>query len=492
MHEDARVTSGEDMARSLYRAEPGRGTFHGHGEPEPIGLEYLAGALVRRGFGCSFLGSSRCDLIDAEGETRLALFSVVTGSYAAVRKQAAAAQRRGVLTAIGGHHASASPMTVAHGPFDYVVQGEGEDVVLALAEATLHGRRDALTSFQHERAGNSMIVRGARLQDLDAYPWPLRSESRLGSYLLYDLMWPPTTRQRNVAIMLTSRGCRYSCDFCASATVWGLGVRHRSKENVVAELRDLKERYGTNTVVIIDQSFGQDAAWTLDLCRAIKVANLGLTWYHQSNLEIDRDVLAAMADAGCTKVGFGLEGLSPSAIERIKPSNPTSLAEINDLFDYCTSLGLFVKAYTILGFPWETEDTVKEYVDWLPRLRANQVKISYMTPFPGTPYWSQYKAQLISHNWGDFDTVRMPVVHNPNIPVERYHQIREELLRTFYGSEMYTEGVRRMTSMFPRSMESYREFAGFLRSFNLINGREPWLSDVSFRDGAMGVLPANG
>ena len=90
-----------------------------------------------------------------------------------------------------------------------------------------------------------------------------------------------------------------------------------------------------------------------------------------------------MGEAGCSKIGFGLEGISPRAISIIKPVNPCDIDSVNALFDFCNSLGLFVKAYLMIGFPWETEEIVREYFEWLPGIRANQVKISYFTPFPG-------------------------------------------------------------------------------------------------------------
>ncbi len=455
-------------------------TFHGHAEPEPIGLEHLAGALKQAGYEYAFRGSNRLDLLDADSRPRLAFFSAIASEYPSVSRDAALAQTSGLITAIGGYHASGSSGDVVAWPFDYVVQGEGEDVVVAIADAVLRDSKAPLAAFESHKREDCTIIRSPRLASLDALPWPARSLDRLGTYVLYDLMWPSTSKLRNMAIILSSRGCKFSCDFCSSASVWGTGVTNRSKENIVAELRDLKDRFGTNTVVIIDQSFGQDREWTLGLCRAIQEADLGISWYHQSNLTIDRDLIAAMADAGCTKIGFGLEGLSPSAVELIKPPNPTSFDDINDLFDYCTGLGLFVKAYTMIGFPWETEDTVSEYMRWVPQLRASQIKISYMTPFPGTGYWAKYKDQLVTRDWENFDTVRMPVVHNPHIAVERYHAIRNELFRAFYGSGTYTDGVRRMVAKHPRTEESYLEFAGFLDSFGLIHGDEPWLRDVGY------------
>jgi radical SAM superfamily enzyme YgiQ (UPF0313 family) len=466
-------------------------SLHGHGEPEPIGLEYVASALAANGFDCAVRSPSELSVGLSASPRRLSFLSAITSEYPGVVAAATDAQNRGDTTVLGGYHACGSPNEATAGPFDYVVVGEGEEIAVAIARAVLLGEESALAAYRSGSTTSPKLLSAQRLTDLDAIAFPSRSADRLGGYMIYDLMWPTASHQRNTAIVLTARGCMHDCDFCASSTIWGCGVRCRSYGNILRELRDIKYRFGTNTVVIIDQSFGQDREWTLGLCKAIREADLDMSWYHQSNLTIDRDLIAAMADAGCTKIGFGLEGLSPSAVERIKPPNPTSFDAINDLFDYCTGLGLFVKAYTMIGFPWETEDTVREYMRWVPELRASQIKISYMTPFPGTGYWTKYKDQLVTRDWENFDTVRMPVVHNPHISVERYHAIRNELFLAFYGSGTYTEGVRRMIAKHPRTEESYREFAGFLDSFGLIHGHEPWLRDVGYvaRPGSIYTSP---
>jgi len=244
---------------------------------------------------------------------------------------------------------------------------------------------------------------------------------------------------------------------------------------VVGELQDLQTRFDTNTVVFIDQSLGQIKKWSIDLCNAIKNNVKGMHWYHQSNLTVDRDVIRAMAEAGCKKIGFGIEGVSPDAISRIKPVNPINYDTINELCDFCNALGIFVKAYLIIGFPWETEDTVDEYLMWIQKLRVNQVKISYFTPFPGSRAWEQYSNQLVTTDWSDFDTVKMPVVRNPNISVERYHEIRNLLFKAFYGSPSYADVTSKILRLYPHYVQSYKEFTVFLQHFDMINGDEIWL-----------------
>lgn len=452
-------------------------TFHGHGYPEPIGFEYIAANLNNAGYACKFVSDIELIVSSTESDQQLVLLSGTTCQIPEVLRAACRAKRIGAITILGGYHASGVSDTSSLTNIDYIVQGEGEEVSVELADAFLRGmpRADFLTAGSQS---TPQIIRSKRIENLDALPFPHRSEEMLSRYYLYDLMWPPISAQRNDAIVLASRGCAYTCDFCASASVWGSGVRFRSPESVVKELQDLKTRFDTNTIIFIDQSLGQEKQWTLNLCQAIKEADLGMNWYHQSNLTIQRDVLKAMAEAGCTKIGFGLEGISPTAVKRIKSINPPDIEAVNELFDYCNSLGIFIKAYLILGFPWETEEIVKEYFDSLPFLRANEIKISFFTPFPGTRDWDKYNNCLITHEWENFDTVQMPVVFNPQITVGRYHEIRQQLFHAFYGSETYNNVTSKMLRLKPEYEQSYVEFVEYLKAHEMITGNERWVTEV--------------
>ena len=200
------------------------------------------------------------------------------------------------------------------------------------------------------------------------------------------------------------------------------------------------------------------------------------------NMSIDRHVLQAMAEAGCTKIGFGVEGLSPRAVEQLKPQNPHDFDVANELFGYCNSLGILVKAFLMIGHPWETPEVIREYFEWLPRLRVNQIKLMYFTPFPGTIEWTKYRDQLASERWEDFDTFRMPVVKNLEITVEAYGELRQELLRLFYESSTFMEVTRSMLQAHPHYAATFSEFAAFLRD-NGIASIDPTELRLSGRGG---------
>lgn len=455
-------------------------SFHGHGRPEPIGLEYIAAPLVNAGYRVSFISDSEIEVYQDHKPIRISFFTSFTNSWPEVKISAKKAKKKGNYTVAGGYHVCGTTKNISRDYFDIVVHGEGEEICVEIADALIRKMPNSKLENIINDSPCASVLYANRIENLDDLSWPLREAKYLNRYNLYGLVWPPPSEQRNGAILLASRGCAHSCDFCASESVWGKGIRFRSPDDVVAELKDLKARFDTNTFVFIDQSLGQAKKWTFELCNAVQKANLGMNWYHQSNLSIHTSVVKAMADAGCAKIGFGLEGISPSAVKKIKNFNPHNLEVTNKLFDYCNSLGIFVKVYLMIGYPWETPQIIDEYFEWISRIRANEIKISYITPFPGTRDWEKYKDKLISNNWSDFDTVQMPVIRNEHITVEHYKKIRDNLFHAFYGSSTYDDITMKMLQNYPHYKDSYRQFADFLIGFGMISGKETWLHWVEY------------
>ena len=205
--------------------------FHGHGIPEPIGLEYVAGSLALAGYSCHFRDNNELIVSLENRSASLCLLSALSCEFPRVVDAAHRAKARGETTILGGYHACGIPKDGDLGPFDYIVTGEGEDAAVAIAQTALNGERGELDPFLVGRQNGTKVLNAPKIRDLDSMPFPLRSKDRLGRYLLYDLIWPPASLQHNTAIVLSSRVCLHNCDFCASATVWGQEAVYRSKEN---------------------------------------------------------------------------------------------------------------------------------------------------------------------------------------------------------------------------------------------------------------------
>ena len=432
--------------------------FFGHGLSEPIGLEYIAGSLSAHGFEFRFCSRQELEVSIPNFEHKISLFSATTAEWNNMLALNNEAKKRGNITIIGGYHISGTYKINTNLPFDYAVIGEGEEIITDLLSEIVETNNNTGKKYYFAK----------QVEDISLLPFPYRSEEFLREYKMADLHWPPASAQINTAIMLGSRGCHNHCSFCASASMWGNGIRLRETENIIDELKGLKARFGTNNIVFVDQSLGQVKSWTEELCHKMIENKLDVNWYLQTNLSIDRSLIPLMAEAGCTKIGFGIEGVSPLAARKIKPVHKKGLEELNELVQLSNEHGIFVKAYLILGHPMETREMIEEYYFWLPKMKVNSIKFSFYTLFPGTNDWDKYKDRLVTKDWDCFDLVQMPVVRNPEISVDEYRKIRTELFYTFYTSPEFYETSKKMIAQYPNRSRSYLEFYPFLKGNEML------------------------
>jgi anaerobic magnesium-protoporphyrin IX monomethyl ester cyclase len=144
---------------------------------------------------------------------------------------------------------------------DYVLLGEGEETLVELL-GRLTGQSDvklenilglAYSSPDGETVHNA---RRPDIKDLDALPFPAWDLVDIGKYRK---IWLERHGYFSMN-MVTTRGCPFHCNWCAKP-IWGQRYHSRSPENVVAELKWLKEAYHPDHIWIVDDIFGLKPGW---------------------------------------------------------------------------------------------------------------------------------------------------------------------------------------------------------------------------------------
>jgi anaerobic magnesium-protoporphyrin IX monomethyl ester cyclase len=120
------------------------------------------------------------------------------------------------------------------------------------------------------------------------------------------------------APMLAARGCPFSCNFCSSSEMWGRRVRARTPANVVAEILEVRDRYGAQALWFLDDVFAIRKQHALDLCHAFTDAGIKMPFICEVRVDIvDFELLKIMKDTGCYCVGFRVESGSQRMIDQI-------------------------------------------------------------------------------------------------------------------------------------------------------------------------------
>lgn len=352
-------------------------------DQEPLGMMHISALLKQHGHTCEALDLTECkDLVAAVRgcDPQLLAFSAVTGPHKRlVRASQEIKKELNILSIFGGPHPSYFPELIEHDGVDIVCQGEGEYPMLELVEALEAGKDFAhIPNLWVKRDGQ--IYRNPPrpfIQDLDSLPWPDRELFNSFSNLHIE----------DTRYFMGGRGCPYDCTFCfnhvAKKLAGGNYVRWRSAENLIGELKVVKEQYGMRFVNFQDDTFVLRMDW-LEEFTALYRQEIGLPFLCHVRANLVNDHMSRLlADAGCVHVGMGLEAGNDHLRNVVLRKNVTR----EQLINACRSLrahGITVSTQNMFGLPFETIDTVLDTIELNIACRPERTNLFFYVPYPRT------------------------------------------------------------------------------------------------------------
>ena len=282
-----------------------------------------------------------------------------------------------IVIACGGHHPTIDPeLFLRSAGADFVIRGEGELTMAELVEKIAAGMTDyeAIPGLSFVRDSKVIHSRARQLiPDLSILPLPEKE----------NVIFRDSYRMDDFSIVMTSRGCPYSCGFCGSGNMWQRKVRYRSVGNVIDEIRHLKKSYGVTNIKFMDDSFSVDRKRVEQLCREMISARLNITWSCLTRVNlIDDRLVRLMKKAGCTKIDLGIESGNPRILAMIDKA--ITIEQIEKSVKIINRYHIFWAGFFMFGFPTETEREVMDTLSFMKKLKPGWANISIFTPYPGT------------------------------------------------------------------------------------------------------------
>jgi len=352
-------------------------------DQEPLGMMHISALLKQCGHTCEALNLAECkDLVAAvrERDPQLLAFSVVTGPHQRlVRASQEIRKELAIPSIFGGPHPSYFPELIEQDGVDIICRGEGEYPMLELAEALESGKEYAnILNLWIKRDGQ--IYRNPVrpfMQDLDSLPWPDREV--FNEFL--------NLHVEDTRYFMGGRGCPYDCTFCfnhvAKNLAEGRYVRWRSVEDLIKELKAVREQYDMRFVNFQDDTFVLKVDW-LEEFSPLYRREIGLPFlcHVRANLVSDH-MSRLLADAGCVHVGMGLEAGNDHMRNVVLKKNVTR----EQLINACRSLqahGITVSTQNMFGLPFETIDTVLDTIELNIACRPERTNLFFYVPYPRT------------------------------------------------------------------------------------------------------------
>ena len=360
----------------------------------PLGLGYLA--TIAQNLGC------RVNLIDAEArgispaeivsQTKEWKPDVVGINLTAPTLDISKVLIQGIKDKTGAKMLAGGPDATIRPGFildyipalDLLVRGEGERTLELLIKSGFNPSEINGVSFRR----NEEVIHNPPselITDLDSLPFidrkffandPYKEDGHLKS------------------VIIGSRGCPYTCSFCAAPVTSGRRIRTRGIENVVNEVEELNDK-GVTSFHFIDNDFIYNKKRINDFADELEKRNLNVNWRALARVDVisrvGKEFLERIKRAGCYQLVFGIESGSQRILDLVKKG--TSPEQAKESVRLCKDVGIKTKAYYMFGFPTETVQEMEQTLEHARELNTDVACFLLVKAYPGTEMYRQLAEQ---------------------------------------------------------------------------------------------------
>ena len=400
----------------------------------PLGLLYIATVLREAGYNTKVfdLNLERASTSQVHSflklmRPRILGISTLTETYPAALNIADLAKQNDptIKVVMGGPHPSVLPHDVAADrQVDFVVRGEGEYAFRELAGCLLRnqGKPSEIAGITY-RQGDEIIVNPERefIKDPDELPFPERRLLPIAEY------------ECRATILASRGGCPYGCRYCAVNNIWKGKRRYRQPKLVVDEMAQIIQDSLSSEIVFVDDIFTLNRHYILDLCQAINdMGKLSCEWRCTTRADlVDKELLHAMREVGCTGITYGVEAGSQKILEIM--DKRLTIDQVKLAVSLAQEANMRVTCAFMFPHPEDTMETVREQIRLMKSLNDQgvQVSLSYTTPLPGTDYYEradELGITILMDKWDDFDMNQLQIT-NKHLSREQLAELDSEIFQ---------------------------------------------------------------
>lgn len=421
----------------------------------PLGTLYAASVLRERGYDVSLFDAM---LAESEVEWERALehyepyyavlfednFNYLSKMCLSRMRQAAykmitMAKQHGAIVILCGADATDHAEEYLLAGADYVMIGEGEQTLVDLL-AYLDGKSDVnvedILGLAYRAKDSSGFRRNPRrpdiqhLDDLSFPAWDLVDVDR------YRDIW--LSRHGYFSMnMVTTRGCPFHCNWCAKP-IWGQRYNTRSPENVVAEIKWLKELYAPDHIWFADDIFGLKPGWLTRFAELIQSEGVSIPFkcLSRADLVTRPGEVDALRAAGAHTVWVGAESGAQQVLDAMDKG--TRVGQIYQAAKNLQGAGIRVGFFLQFGYPGETWSEIRQTIQMVRECGPDDIGISVSYPMPGTRFFEAVRDQMgTKQNWQDSNDLAM--LYHGTYTTAFYRQLHKVVHTEFRARKAWQE-----------------------------------------------------
>lgn len=330
---------------------------------------------------------------------------------------------------------------------DYIVKGEGEEVLGRLLEC-LRSQEDTsdieglVFRWQDKivATGEAQVVR-----ELPILPFPYKDETM------------PSLKDK-IIYYESSRGCPFSCQYCLSSATQG--VRFFPVSRVLDEL-SFFIKHNVKQVKFVDRTFNSRKEHYLPILTFLAAADCRTNFHFEIAADIlDEETLTVLASAppGRFQLEIGVQSTYEPTLKEVRRSNNWPLIVHN--VERLRQLGtIHLHLDLIAGLPYESYSQFGQSFNDVFSLRPHMLQLGFLKLLKG----SGIRSRATVDEYIYMGNAPYEVLANKYISYQeiRALKIMEEVLSQTYNSGRFIRTTDWMIGQLGGAFEFFRDFADF-------------------------------
>jgi radical SAM superfamily enzyme YgiQ (UPF0313 family) len=262
----------------------------------------------------------------------------------------------------------------------------------------------------------------------------------------YDLL---KNKNHSIVWLNSSRGCPYDCEFCSVTDLFGKTHRHKTVEQITAEVELIKKELKNIFIGFSDDNMFINRKFAADCMDAFR--ELNFRWVCQSDISIgeDPEMLKSLFESGCHAMLIGFESLDETNLkglyEKGRALKSDYLGNYERMVSNIQESGIGVIGSFITGFDNDTVETFDTIANFVEKTNMLTATMNVLTPLPGTRLRKKLENEnrIIPTSWDNYTVLDVNIIPKKMT----FMEIEEGMMET-YRKIYSVERMKKTTTYF--------------------------------------------
>jgi radical SAM superfamily enzyme YgiQ (UPF0313 family) len=283
-----------------------------------------------------------------------------------------------------------------------------------------------------ESAGVVQLGVTVNLDRLPLPDWSLMGPERFR--IGYDFWRFPT------GLIQSSRGCRFKCNYCPYLVLEN-NTRFRDPLAVAEEMRQGILRWDFHSFKFRDPLFGLSRDRTMRLIDEIHrlprpADGKPIQFSIESRIELlPLEMLRLLKRAGLTSITFGVETPSDPTLKNYRRQTINKDRQ-HAFVAACRALGIRTVAGFMIGFPEDTEYSIRQVLRYAMSLGPTFANFNVVTPYPGTAFFDSMRDDIETTDYSRFN-VYTPMLKYQHLTPRQVEGLLSKCFQHYYFRWQY-------------------------------------------------------